>query len=161
MHAHGQTWPMPLGFSSPLPLSFICNELQARCGFTDQQIAGASRSTVSEQIPSVSVRLCGTQVSEFVSDSLQTRLHSSGPEALMQPRLLIISGSLTGTIRPLIDGNVSIGLDESNQLSLIDTVVSREHCTIEQVDAQYEVVDRDSPSGTFVNGIPVRRKVLD
>jgi Nif-specific regulatory protein len=79
----------------------------------------------------------------------------------MQPRLLIISGSLTGTIRPLIDGNVSIGLDESNQLSLIDTVVSREHCAIEQVDAQYEVVDRDSPSGTFVNGIPVRRKVLD
>ena len=79
----------------------------------------------------------------------------------MQPRLLVISGSLTGTIRPLIDGNISISLDESNQLSPIDALVSREHCTIEHVDEQYEVVDRDSPSGTFVNGIPVRRKLLD
>ncbi len=122
---------------------------------------GNPRSTVSEQILSVSVRLCETHVSEFALDSLRTRLHSSGPEALMQPRLLIISGSRTGTIRPLIDGNVSIGLDESNQLSLVDTVVSREHCTIERVGTQYEVADRDSPGGTFVNGIPVRRKVLD
>jgi transcriptional regulator with GAF, ATPase, and Fis domain len=79
----------------------------------------------------------------------------------MQPRLLVISGSLTGTVRPLIDGHTSILLDESNQLSLIDTAVSREHCTIEQVGGDYEVVDRDSFSGTFVNGIPVKRKVLD
>ena len=42
----------------------------------------------------------------------------------MQPRLLTISGSLTGTVRPLVDGHISIGRDESNQLCLIDTVVS-------------------------------------
>jgi len=45
----------------------------------------------------------------------------------MQPRLLAISGSLTGTVRPLVDGQISIGRDESNQLCLIDTVVSRKH----------------------------------
>jgi len=79
----------------------------------------------------------------------------------MQPRLLVISGSLTGTVRPLIDGHISIGLDESNQLWLIDTVVSRKHCTIEQVGEHYVIVDRDSPCGTFVNGVPIGRKALD
>ena len=59
----------------------------------------------------------------------------------MQPRLLAISGSLTGTIRPLTDSKISIGRDESNQLCLIDTVVSPKHCTIKQVGEQYEVVD--------------------
>jgi transcriptional regulator with GAF, ATPase, and Fis domain len=79
----------------------------------------------------------------------------------MQSRLLIISGSPTGTVRPLIDGHLSIGRDESNQLGLSDTAVSRRHCTIQQVGEQYEVVDLDSRNGTFVNGIPVRRKVVE
>jgi transcriptional regulator with GAF, ATPase, and Fis domain/pSer/pThr/pTyr-binding forkhead associated (FHA) protein len=79
----------------------------------------------------------------------------------MQSRLLIISGSPTGTVRPLIDGHLSIGRDESNQLGLSDTAVSRRHCTIQQVGEQYEVVDLDSRNGTFVNGIPVRRKIVE
>ena len=78
----------------------------------------------------------------------------------MQPRLLIISGSLTGTVRPLLDGHITIALDESNQLCLIDSDVSRKHCTIEQVDDGFVIVDRDSPCGTFVNGIPISRKGL-
>jgi len=79
----------------------------------------------------------------------------------MQPRLLAISGSLTGTVRQLVGGQTSIGRDESNQLCLIDTVVSRKHCMLHQVGEQYEVVDLDSHNGTFVNGIPVRRKVVE
>jgi transcriptional regulator with GAF, ATPase, and Fis domain len=79
----------------------------------------------------------------------------------MQPRLLAISGSLTGTVRPLIDGQISIGRDESNQLCLIDIVVSLKHCTIKQVGEQYEVVDLASRNGTFVNGIPVNRKAIE
>jgi transcriptional regulator with GAF, ATPase, and Fis domain len=79
----------------------------------------------------------------------------------MQPRLLVISRSSTGTVQPLVDGRLSIGRDESNQLGLVDTAVSRRHCTIEQVGEQYEVVDLDSRNGTFVNGIPVGRKIVE
>ena len=79
----------------------------------------------------------------------------------MQPRLLAISGSLAGTVRQLIDGQLSIGRDESNQLCMVDTVVSRKHCMIQQVNGQYELVDLDSQNGTFVNGIPVSRKVVE
>ena len=79
----------------------------------------------------------------------------------MKPRLLAISGSLAGTVRELTDSQISIGRDETNQLCLIDPTVSRKHCTIQQIGEQFELVDLDSKSGTFVNGMPVRRKLLD
>jgi Nif-specific regulatory protein len=79
----------------------------------------------------------------------------------MKPRLLAIAGSLTNTVRQLIDGQISIGRDETNQLCLLDSAVSRRHCAIEQVDGRYELVDLESHNGTFVNGVPVGRKVVD
>jgi transcriptional regulator with GAF, ATPase, and Fis domain len=79
----------------------------------------------------------------------------------MKPRLLAISGSLTGTVQPLVDGQLSIGREESSQLCLIDPVVSRRHCAIHQTGLQFELVDLDSHNGTFVNGIPIRRRNID
>src|SRR5580658_1365827 len=78
----------------------------------------------------------------------------------MKPRLMAISGSLRGTVRPLVDGQISIGRGDSNHVCLMDRSVSRRHCTIEQVDERFELADLDSHNGTFVNGIPVRRKVV-
>jgi transcriptional regulator with GAF, ATPase, and Fis domain len=78
----------------------------------------------------------------------------------MQPRLLAIKGSLTGTVRQLIDGQISIGRDDANQLCLVDPVVSRRHCTIRKTEEQHELVDLDSQNGTFVNGTPIRRKTV-
>jgi transcriptional regulator with GAF, ATPase, and Fis domain len=79
----------------------------------------------------------------------------------MKPRLLAISGSLTGTVQVLVDGKLSIGREESSQLCLIDPVVSRRHCAIQQTGLQFELVDLDSHNGTFVNGIPIRRRNID
>jgi transcriptional regulator with GAF, ATPase, and Fis domain len=83
------------------------------------------------------------------------------PEALMKPRLLAISGSLAGTVQTLADGQLSIGRDESSQLCLTDPLVSRRHCAIRQTGLQFELVDLDSHHGTFVNGIPIRRRIID
>ncbi len=79
----------------------------------------------------------------------------------MKPRLLAIAGSLTNTVRHLVDDQISIGRDEASQLCLKDSAVSRRHCTIQRVDDRYELVDLDSHNGTFVNGTPVRRKFVD
>jgi transcriptional regulator with GAF, ATPase, and Fis domain len=79
----------------------------------------------------------------------------------MQPRLLAITGSLTGTVQQLVDGRISIGRDDANQLCLADPVVSRKHCTIRKMDQQHELVDLDSQNGTFVNGTPIRRKTVE
>jgi transcriptional regulator with GAF, ATPase, and Fis domain len=78
----------------------------------------------------------------------------------MRPRLLAISGSLTGSVRHLAAGQISIGRDVSNDLCVTDSVVSRKHCKIEQQGEQFEAIDLDSHNGTFVNGVPVRRKVV-
>ena len=79
----------------------------------------------------------------------------------MKPRLMAISGSLSGTVRQLIDGQISIGREDSNSLCLIDPAVSRRHCTIQKVDDRYELADLESHNGTFVNGIPIRHIALD
>ena len=79
----------------------------------------------------------------------------------MKPRLLAVAGLLTGTIQPLADSPTSIGRDASNQLWLVDPAVSRKHCRIEALANQFEIVDLDSHNGTFVNGIPVGRRVLE
>jgi pSer/pThr/pTyr-binding forkhead associated (FHA) protein len=78
----------------------------------------------------------------------------------MKPRLLAIAGPLTGTVRPLLDGQLSIGREDTNQLCLLETKVSRKHCTIQQSGEQHDLADLDSRNGTFVNGIPVHRKTL-
>jgi transcriptional regulator with GAF, ATPase, and Fis domain len=78
----------------------------------------------------------------------------------MKPRLMAISGSLRGTVRELIDGQISIGRETSNHFRLVDRAVSRKHCTIQQVDGRYELSDLDSHNGTFVNGIPIRHKAV-
>jgi transcriptional regulator with GAF, ATPase, and Fis domain len=82
----------------------------------------------------------------------------------MKPRLLAISGSQTGTVRELINCPISVGRLPANQLCLTDPAVSRNHCTIQRVNeqnGQYELVDLDSRSGTFVNGMPILRRSLD
>ena len=79
----------------------------------------------------------------------------------MQPRLLVVSGLLSGTCRPLGEGVLSIGRDPSNTLSLKDSAVSRKHCVIQKTETGYEVLDLDSHNGTFVNEVPVRRRQID
>src|SRR5271163_2916062 len=89
------------------------------------------------------------------------QLHFDASEVPMQPRLLAITGSLTGTVQQLVDGHISIGRDDANQMCLADPVVSRKHCTIRKMDQQHELVDLDSQNGTFVNGTPIRRKTVE
>ncbi len=95
-----------------------------------------------------------------VYSNSEAAIDSNAPEAPMHPRLLVISGSHRGAVRPLVDGHISIGLDASDELCLMDTAVCRRHCTIDQVGEKFEIADPGSHNGTFVNGIPVRHKVI-
>jgi transcriptional regulator with GAF, ATPase, and Fis domain len=57
-------------------------------------------------------------------------------------------------------GQLCVGRDPANQLCLNDRAVSRKHFCITETDAGFHLVDLESHNGTFVNGIPVRRKLL-
>ncbi len=78
----------------------------------------------------------------------------------MDPRVIAISGSSRGSIFRPADGRISIGSDPSNYLRISELTVSSRHCVIREAAGAYEIADLDSQHGTFVNGIPIREKVL-
>ena len=78
----------------------------------------------------------------------------------MDSRVVVVSGSAKGIVVRLTGSQFFVGRDSSNQLCLQDRAVSRKHFTISETDAAFHLVDLDSRNGTFVNGIPVRRKLL-
>ncbi len=78
----------------------------------------------------------------------------------MDSRVVVVSGSAKGTIVRLTATQFSVGRDSGNHLCLHDRAVSRKHFSISETDSAFHLVDLDSHNGTFVNGIPVRRKLL-
>jgi len=74
----------------------------------------------------------------------------------LNPRLVVMSGPLEGTVHAIADGPLSLGRDPANQVMIGDSAVSRKHCAISQVThGIFEISDLDSHNGTFVNGIQV------
>jgi transcriptional regulator with GAF, ATPase, and Fis domain len=78
----------------------------------------------------------------------------------LDSRVVVISGPSKGTVVRLKSDQLSVGRDSTNHLCLRDRAVSRRHFTISKTDVAFHLVDLDSHNGTFVNGIPVRRKLL-
>ncbi|HEY3973095.1 MAG TPA: sigma 54-interacting transcriptional regulator [Candidatus Sulfotelmatobacter sp.] len=71
-----------------------------------------------------------------------------------------VSGPLKGTVFRLTKREVSIGRDPSNEISLLDSLVSRRHCVIRNEDTEFRLQDLESRNNTFVSGVPVRDRVL-
>ena len=74
--------------------------------------------------------------------------------------MVVVSGPSKGTVVRFTGDQLSVGRDSANNLSLRDRAVSRRHFTISKSDAAFHLIDLESHNGTFVNGIPVRRKLL-
>jgi Nif-specific regulatory protein len=75
-------------------------------------------------------------------------------------RLEAVSGPLKGKLFPLTGDEVSIGRDPSNQISLLDSLVSRRHCVIRREANSFRLQDLESRNNTFVSGVPVMDRVL-
>ncbi len=80
---------------------------------------------------------------------------ASGPA-----RLEAVSGPLEGRTFPLTEDEVSIGREPSNQISLLDSLVSRRHCLIRKDGQGFLIQDLDSRNSTFVNNLPVKDRLL-
>jgi len=77
----------------------------------------------------------------------------------VQPKLAAISGPFRKSDFPFAQF-VSIGRDSSNSIRLDDRAVSPNHCRISLDSERFLLTDLESDSGTFVNGIPVKQRVL-
>ncbi|MGA8215820.1 MAG: sigma 54-interacting transcriptional regulator [Candidatus Sulfotelmatobacter sp.] len=78
----------------------------------------------------------------------------------MRPRLLVLSGPLKDSTIPLAEGEVTIGREASNGITVIDPSVSRKHCLVSGQDGRFLVRDLDSRNGTQVNGAGVEEQWL-
>ncbi len=78
----------------------------------------------------------------------------------MDPRIVALTGVSKGESYRLAGVKLTLGRDNSNSVQIGDATVSKKHCAIEAADGSFELVDLDSHNGTFVNGIPVKRRSL-
>lgn len=79
----------------------------------------------------------------------------------MYPALVPIAGPLKGRTFPLGEGELLIGRESSNAVSLNDISISRRHCLIKRETEHYKLSDLDSLNGTFVNDVPVKERMLE
>ena len=70
----------------------------------------------------------------------------------MNEKLTIIAGNLKGETFQLVGDKIAIGREDSNEIVLRDSSVSRQHCIIEKHDDQFFINDLQSLNGTFING---------
>jgi len=78
----------------------------------------------------------------------------------VNPRLLAIAGPLKDSTFALPSGEIHIGRDPSNLLSINDLSLSRRHCALSRDDDGYKIRDLDSRNGTSVNGVSVKETRL-
>jgi Nif-specific regulatory protein len=79
----------------------------------------------------------------------------------MPPSLIALAGPLRGDVLPLPEVGLTIGRDAANDLHPGDLSLSRRHCTFSIENSRVIIADLDSVNGTFVNGVPVKRRILD
>jgi transcriptional regulator with GAF, ATPase, and Fis domain len=78
----------------------------------------------------------------------------------VNPRLLVIAGPLKDSTFALPSGEIHIGRDPSNLLSISDPSLSRRHCALSRDRDGYRIRDLDSRNGTSVNGVAVKEARL-
>ena len=78
----------------------------------------------------------------------------------MNPKLAAVAGPREGSVIPLGEERLNVGRDATNQICLASMWVSRRHCAIERRAARVTITDLGSHNGTFVNGVPIKERVL-
>jgi two-component system, NtrC family, response regulator HydG len=78
----------------------------------------------------------------------------------MEPRLVVMCGARKGSTARLSGAEMTIGRDSSNGLCICEESISRKHCAVLREGEGFRIVDFNSRNGTFVNGIPIRDRVL-
>ncbi|MBC8032033.1 MAG: sigma 54-interacting transcriptional regulator [Pyrinomonadaceae bacterium] len=78
----------------------------------------------------------------------------------MNPRLTAIAGRLKGSVFAIEELPVVIGRETAATLCVADASISRRHSQIEKDNNQFVILDLDSLNGTFINDVPVKRRVL-
>jgi Nif-specific regulatory protein len=78
----------------------------------------------------------------------------------MNAKLLGVSGPLKGAVLELGVEDLTVGREKYNALVIEEPSVSRQHCRIQATKKGHLVRDLESRNGTYVNGLPVKERIL-
>jgi transcriptional regulator with GAF, ATPase, and Fis domain len=78
----------------------------------------------------------------------------------MKPRVFVLAGPVKGSIVDVEMREVTVGRSTSNGLYVPDSLLSRRHCAFVRTGDQVVLRDLQSLNGTFVNGVPIKERVL-
>ena len=79
----------------------------------------------------------------------------------MQAELIVVSGSLLGARFPLGPGETRIGRAPTADIRLTEASAAWEHCIVRPRDGRYQIIDRRTGAGTFVNGMRIGEHWLE
>jgi len=94
----------------------------------------------------------------LTSSEMEARLKQSNLKTDIQPAaLLVIDGSLSGTLFDLIEPLISCGRSSDNSIPLLCPGISRVHCHLKRLNnGNYSIRDNQSKNGTFLNNQKVQ-----
>ena len=78
----------------------------------------------------------------------------------MKARLITLKNGRQDLAFPIIVTRSTIGREPDNAIQLADPEVSKHHAIIHTLPGGWEIEDRSSRNGTFVNGKQIRRAIL-
>jgi two-component system cell cycle response regulator len=78
-------------------------------------------------------------------------------DSSLHPYLVIFIGQDSGKRHKLRPGSMTIGRSSEADISIEDDWASRIHCVIHCLDDVFEIEDRDSTNGTYVNTHKIKR----
>src|SRR5215471_9668428 len=78
----------------------------------------------------------------------------------MSAKLVVLAGPRCGETFVVDAPAFTLGRDPNSQLSVPDHLMSRRHCALEVDGGCFTLRDLGSSNGTYVNGIPVRERLL-
>lgn len=95
-------------------------------------------------------------------------MHDPPPVEQAPPSTLFVAPMVTahlvtegsGTVYAVTGNVTTIGRGDTNKVVIPEKSISRNHCRIERIPTGYQLVDRESTNGTFVNGHRVTRTTL-
>jgi len=79
----------------------------------------------------------------------------------MQPELIVIAGSLVGERFALGAQELRIGRSPEADIQLAEKGAAWDHCAIRAHDGGFQVVDRHTGAGTYLNGMRIREERLE
>src|SRR5215204_6068986 len=79
----------------------------------------------------------------------------------MAAELVVIAGPLVGSRFTLGSEELRIGRAATSTICIPSHDVAWRHCSIQDVGGEYQLIDTQSGSGTYINGLQARRQKLE